>query len=439
MGWLNRTTERVWHVANAVRSTKFAGVLPRDPVIAEWLGGGATSASGQVVTQRTALQASAVFACVRNTAETIAALPCVLKSFEFDGNGRKRSTDATEHPLYSVLLTNPNSWQTAFDYWEMVIEHLQLRGNHYSRILRNGAGQTTGLDPLHPDRVTPFWTRDRVPAYRYNPPEGGQEILLRTEIFHVRGPIQGDGLRGSSPIALHRETIGLALGARDYGARLFANDARPRGVLEMDGVLDDEGQDRLRRNWQVAYGGENRHKVAILEDGLKYNPIGMTQEDAQYLETRGFTDVEIARLYRVPPHKIGILGNSTFNNLEQQNREWVTDALVPLGGRIEAAIGRDLLTPSARLTFEPRFDFAELLRGDIKTRTDANAKGIQWGYLSPNDARERDGLNPIGPEGDVYITPVNMQPMGDLLRPPASGDDDPPENPTNPTPENDDE
>ena len=375
---------------------------------------------------------------MRNTAETIASLPCVLKHVEVDDRGRKRSTDAIDHPLHSVLLSTPNDWQTAFDFWEMVVEHLQLRGNHYSRIVRNGAGQTIALDPLHPDHVMPFWTRDRRPAYQYTPPYGGREILLRHEIFHVRGPIQGDGLKGSSPIALHRETFGYALAARDYGARLFANDARPRGVLELEGTLDEEAQTRLKGNWQAAYGGSNRHSVAVLENGLKYQNIGMTNEDAQYLETRGFTDAEIARIFRTPPHKIGIQIQSTFNNLEQQNREWVTDTLIPLGGRIEGAISRDLLTPAARKVFKPRIDFAELLRGDIKTRNEANAKGIQWGYLSPNDAREREGENPIGPEGDVYITPVNMQPMQSLM---PGGDASPARDPEsdNPDPENENE
>ena len=388
----------------------------RDPALAEWLGASAPSASGQVVTPATALQASAVYACVRNTAETTAALPCVLKKVQWDDQGRRRSEEARSHPLYPVLLETPNDWQTAFDYWEMVVEHLELRGNHYSRIVTNGSGQTVALEPFHPDRVRAFWSHRR-PAYEIEE-DGRRKVLLADEVFHVRGPLQGDGLQGATPLKIHRETIGMALAARDYGARLFANDARPLGVLEMpvERTLDEDGFKRVKDEWQQAYGGENRHKVAILEDGLQFKHIGLSNEDAQYIETRGFTDLEIARVFRTPPYKIGILEKSTLNNVEQQNRAWVTDKLAPLARRIEDAIHRDLLTPSGRRRFAARYDFSELLRGDITTRTDHNSKGIQWGWYSPNDVRDREGLNPLGPEGDVYVSPVNMQPMMALLK-----------------------
>ena len=402
-------------VVAAFRSAAGQVSHPRDPVLAEWLGASRMSAAGQAVTVKTALQVSAVYACVRNTAETVASLPCLLKRVRRDESGRRRSEEALGHPLYQVLLETPNDWQTAFDYWEMVVEHLELRGNHYSRIVSNGAGQTVALEPLHPDQVRPFWSVGR-PAYEYLPLERGREILLASEVFHVRGPLQGDGLVGASPILLHRETVGMALAAHDYGARLFANDARPIGTLEMDGTLDDDPLQRLKKDWKETYDGENRHRVAILEQGLKFKNIGMTNEDAQYLQLRGFTDLEIARLFRTPPYKIGIIEKSTLNNVEQQNRAWVTDKLAPLARRIEDAIARDLMTPQGRRQLVARFDFSELLRGDIKTRTEANAKGIQWGWYSPNDIREREGLNPIGPEGDVYVSPTNMQPMMALLQ-----------------------
>ncbi len=422
-----------------VRAAKGPSGPPRDPVIAEWSGAGQPSASGQAVTVRTALQASAVFACVRNTAETIASLPCLLKLVIRDDAGRRRSEEATAHPLYGVLLHAPNEWQTAFDFWEMVVEYLQLRGNHYSRVDRNGAGQTIALEPMHPDHVRPFWTRDRRPAYEYQPEEGPREILLAGEVFHSRGPLQGDGLMGATPIAIHRETFGMALAGRDYGARLFANDARPIGVLESEGVLSDEAYARLKADWQATYGGPNRHRVAILEQKTKFNNIGMTNEDAQYLQTRGFTDLEIARLFRVPPYKIGILEKSTLNNVEQQNRAWVTDTLVPLARRIEDAIKRDLMTPQGRAQLASMFDFSELLRGDVKVQSEAHARGIQWGWYSPNDVRERIGENPIGPEGDVYVSPVNMQPMAALMEAGTSSGESKPANEPGPKPEDDED
>ena len=396
------------------RASKAEGAPPRDPAVAEWLGGDAASAAGQTVTTRTALQASAVYACVRNIAETVASLPCVLHRVQRDEAGRRRREEANTHPLYRVLLDAPNDWQTAFDYFELLVWHVLLRGNHYARIVRDGAGRTVALLPLHPDHVRPFWSGGR-PAYEHQPERGSRDILLTGEVYHVRGPVRDDGLMGMTPIAVHRETIGMALASRDYGSRLFNNDARPRGVLELEGALSEEAGRRLEASWKEAYGGENRHRVAILEEGAKFHNIGMTNEDAQYLETRGFTDVEIARLFRVPPHKIGIKSQMTLNNIEQQNREWATDTLMPVARRIEDPISRDLLTPTGRRTLVARFDFGELLRGDVKAQTEAHTRGIQWGYLSPNDVRERIGLNPIGPEGDVYVSPVNMQPMAALL------------------------
>ena len=412
---------------------------PGDPVLSNWLGLSEPSASGQVVTVKTALHASAVYACVRNTAETIASLPCVLKRVSRDEAGRRRTEDATVHPLHGVLLNTPNNWQTAFDFWAGVVEHLQLRGNHYSKIRRNGAGRTVALEPLHPDRVQPYWTRNRRPAYDHQPENGPREILLASEVFHVRGPLQEDGLMGMSPIQVHRETVGMALASRDYGARLFANDTRPRGVLSVDGVLNSEAHERLREQWRKTYGGPDRHGTAILEENAKFQSIGMTNEDAQYLETRGFTDAEIARLFRTPPHKIGIKTQMTLNNIEHQNREWVTDTLMPLARRIEDAISRDLMTAQGRSSLKAMFEFAELLRGDVKAQTEANTKGVQWGYYSPNDVRERLGLNPIGPEGDVYVTPANMMAMESLLgalRPQSEPEPDPA---PAPKPEGDDE
>lgn len=401
---------------------------PRDPALVDFFGS-PISAAGQSVTVKTALTHSTVYACVRNTAETLASLPCKLKRFEVDGNGRRRLFDAVNHPLYRVLLNCPNGWQTAFEFWELVVSHLELRGNHYSLIIRDMNGQVTELIPIHPDRITPFWTRDRIPAYTYVPEDGKMMTLLVGEIFHIRNFTYGDGLKGHNPIEFHRETIGMGLASRDYGARLFANDARPRGVLYTDSTLSDPAQQRLQKGWEDKYSGKNLHRVAVLEEGLKFKEISMTNEDAQYLETRGFTDLEVARMFRVPPSKAGITEKSTFNNLEQQNRNWATDKIFPLGMRVLSTIVRDCLTSQGRRRFEPFFDLAFLLRGDLKTRTESNAKGIQWGWLSPNDVRESEGQNPIEEGGDIYRSPLNMGPLEDVDNPP-----EPPDPPQLPNP-----
>ena len=407
---------------------------PRDPALAE-LWGEAPSSSGQVVNPKTALSSSVVFACVRNTAETLASLPCLLKRIEIDDKNRRRVYNAINHPLFPVLSQTPNRWQTAFEFWELAITHLELRGNSYSYIVRNAIGQVTELIPIHPDTIMPFWTRDKMPAYQWTPMNGPSEVLLFGEVLHIRNFTYGDGLLGSNPIKMHRETIGVALASRDHGARLFANDARPRGVLYTDKTLFDPAQKRMAKDWGEKYGGQNRGRIAILEEGLKYTSLSMSNEDAQYIQSRGWDALEIARLFRTPPSKVGITEKSTFNNVEQQNRNWVTDKIGPITRRCVMAVVRDCLTATGRKTFAPLFDLAGLLMGDLKARTDHYSKGIQWGWWSPNDVREKEGENPIE-EGDVYRSPLNMGPL-DKIDENAPNEDppEPPDPPAKPEPD----
>ena len=403
-----------------------ASYHPRDPALAE-LFGESPSASGQNVTAKTSLSSSVVFACIRNTSETLASLPCLLKRIEVDPvTNRRQAFDAVNHPLYRVLSQRPNPWQTAFEFWELSVTHLELRGNSYAYIVRNASGQVTDLIPIHPDQIMPFWTKERMPAYQWTPPNGPSEILLFGEVLHIRNFSYGDGLLGANPIRMHRETIGLALAARDHGSRLYANDARPRGVLQTDKTLSEEAQKRMSKDWQEKYGGENKGRVAILEEGLKWQDISMTNEDAQYIQTRGFSALELARIFRNPPSKVGITEKSTFNNVEQQNKNWVTDKIGPMTRRIVLSISRDCLTETGRKSFAALFELATLLMGDTKARTDYYAKAIQWGWFSPNDVRYMEGMNPIE-EGDVYRNPLNMGLLEDVGQ-------DPPEPPEPPPP-----
>ena len=406
----------------AIRASAWVLGNPQDPVLAEWFYKGLSSTSGQIVNQRTALTVSAVYACVKNISETIAGLPLLLKRLKIEGDPpRRRISDAVNHPLYSLLVYAPNEWQTPFDFKQILVEHLLLRGNFYARIRYNSRSQIAALDIIHPDSVEPFWHSYEgitVPAYRCLLDGGGVETLLMGEVLHVRGPLQDDGLMGMSVLEAHRETVGMALAARDYGARFFKNDARPSGVLESPvGLnLDEPGLDRLKEDWQRKHGGPNRHGIAVLEQGMKYTPIGMSNSDAQYLESRQATSVEVAQIFRVPLHKISINTQMTYNNVEHQNREWVTDTLMPVAGRIESSVMRDCLMAKARGRLMVMTNFDWLLRGDIKAQTEAHTKGIQWGYLCPNDVREKRGENSIGEEGDIYISPQNMQPMVALLQ-----------------------
>ena len=399
--------------------------------------------SGIHVDKYNAQRVAAVYACIRNTAETIASLPCRLYRTYYEDD-RKRSQIAFKHPLNRILTKSPNSINTRFAFVERIVEDLQIHGNHYSYISWASNGNVISLEPINYFEITPFWRKaedgTRMKAYYYNPVEKASQVLFAGEVLHIMGPLQGDGLEGKSPIQLHRETIGYAIATRDYGARLFKNDARPRGVLQTEFVLSDDAMKRLEKNWQDKYGRHgNQTGVAVLEQGLTYNSLGMNNEDAQYIETRQFTAAEIAMIYRVPPHKIGIKSQMTLNNIEEQNREWLSDTIVPITERIISALDRDVLY--AALNYEVRFNFAAYARGNVKDQTQWYKTGINWGYFSANDVLEDMGRNDIGPDGDKYYIPANMRSIDQPFDPAGAGATDDPENvrPDQDTPEPEDQ
>jgi HK97 family phage portal protein len=386
------------------RAAKGPSAPPRDPAIAEWFGGAAT-ASGVSVTPATALQISTVYACVRVLAESVAMLPLILYNRRPDG-GKERDES---HPLFEVLHDRPNAWQTSFEFREMMMGHLALRGNAYAEIVPGQTQVVAELLPLHPDRVIPFRAPDGRIAYKHQSERGPERVLLQDEMFHLRG-LSSDGVTGLSPIQLHRESLGLAVATQEHGARLFGNSARPDGVLTVPSVLDEEAEKALIAGWERRHrGSANAHRIDVLDGGMEWKQVGMTSEDAQFLETRKFQRGEIASIFRVPPHKIGDLERATFSNIEQQSIEFVTDTLMPWLVRWEQAISRDLFSPESRRTRFAEFLVAGLLRGDQASRFTAYATARQWGWLSANDIRRLETLNPIE-GGDVYLSPTNMEP-----------------------------
>lgn len=404
------------------RASIVGSAPPRDPVVASWWGGSANSASGQVVTAETAMRVSTVFACVRVISETIAQMPLILYRQLDDGKER-----AKDHPLYRLLHTRPNRWQTPFEFKRMLIGHSVLRGTGYARIVSTGGAGVSELVPLHPDRVRAFWAPDGMPAYEYQPPNGPSQVLLSGEMFVVRG-YSDDGLTGMNPIQLHRESIGLTLAMIEHGARLFSNGVRPSGVLKMESHFkDSEARKQFKESWRQAYAGSGRSgETIVLEDGLEWSQVGMSSEDAQYLESRKFQRSDIAAIFRVPPHKIGDLERSTNNNIEHQNLEFLQDGLGPQIVGFEQAITRDLIDESLKDELFAQFLVDALLRGDISTRYKAYATGRQWGWLSPNDIRRKENDNPIPADegGDEYLKPVNMIPLGQSsINPPTEGVD----------------
>jgi HK97 family phage portal protein len=365
---------------------------------------GTPSVTGARVNGVTALQLSTVYKCVRAKAETGSMLP--LPVYRRLPRGKER---APEHWL-STLLQQPNPWQTGMQWREMMLAHTELRGNGYSHIRWNmRTGQADRLTPLHPDRVKLEVLDSGLPRYRYTDPQGREQVYVFGEILHLQG-FSVDGYEGVNPIQAHREAFGAAIVARDYGARYFANSARPPTWLEAPTKFKD---DVARRQWvadfKAAYGGRNAGTTPVLENGMKLHALPVNNSDAQWLEATNASALDICGLFRVPPHKVGILSEAKWANIEHQQIDWVTDAIAPNCVRLEQAIQRDLLLFDEEYVAEHLIDM--LLRGDTKTRYEAYGKGIQDGWLLRNEAREKENLNPI--EGlDTPLEPMNMAPAG---------------------------
>lgn len=387
------------------------GTAPASPADDFWYSRpGYATDSGMRVSPEAAMQLSAVFACVRVCSETLGSLPLVVYRRLPDG-GKERAND---HPLYKLLHDRPNIWQSSMEFVEMMQAHLELRGNGFSLIKPGPTGAIDQLIPLHPDRVNVY----RLPngRLRYQVRDwydGAVRNYAMEEIFHLRG-MSSDGMVGMGPIAVQREVIGTALALQEYSARFFANDAQPRGLLEHPGKLAPEVYQRLKNSWQESQTGANRHKAAILEEGLKYTPISLNNKDSQFLEARQFSRSDICGFFRVPPHKIGDLSKSAFSNIEQQSIEFVTDNQRPRAVRWERRIQLDLLDPLELNDGEEYFaEFLmdALIRGDIKSRYDAYGIARTNGWLSVNEIRRKENENPIK-GGDEYLRPLNMVPVG---------------------------
>jgi HK97 family phage portal protein len=437
-------TGLAWRVGNAFRALAGGQALP--PWDDYWYSRpGWDSAAGMAVTPETAMKLSAVFACVRVRSESLATCPLVVYK-RLPNGGKVR---APEHPLYQVLHNSPNIWQTSVEFVEMMQAHLDLRGNAFARILPGPRGAIDQLIPLHPDLVQVFRLPNGRLKYQVSSRFTAEvDWYMQEEIFHLRG-LTSDGLVGLSPIAVQRETIGTGLGLQDYGARFFANDATTRTWIKNPGKFkDDAARDRFRENYQKSQTGENRHKTAVLEEGLELHAIGLSNRDSQFLEANLNTREEICGIYRVPPHKIGILMRATNNNIEHQGIEFVTDAIQPAATRWERRINTDLIDPISDALDGSDEYFAEfivggLLRGDMKSRYDAYAIGRNWGWLCPDTICEFEGMNPLpeGKGGQEYLRPLNMVPSGtvyvpamatdapDPLDKPAPGDNQPTQDP----------
>ena len=373
------------------------------------------SISGANINEFSAMRVSAVYACVRILAESIAALP--LHVYKYTDSGKERVPNTR---LYFLLHDAPNEEMTSFIFRETLMTHLLLYGNCYAQILRNDSGGVIGLYPLLPSRMSVERDDNGKIIYRYTPTtaerqfdKSAQVTLRRTDVLHI--PALGfNGLVGFSPIAMARNAIGVAIATEEFGAKFFENGARPSGILTHPGTL--KNPDALRESWQSVYGGTyNTGKVAILEEGMKYESISIPPDDAQFLDTRKFQLNEIARIFRVPPHMLADLDKATFSNIEQQSLEFVKFSLNPWVIRWEQALCKSLLTDSERGKYFVKFNVDGLMRGDYQSRMQGYAIGRQNGWLSSNDIREMEDMNPISDAdgGNFYLVNGNFAKLED--------------------------
>jgi HK97 family phage portal protein len=364
---------------------------------------GALSASGAVVTPDAAMKTSAVYASVRIIAGAVATLPLQVKR-RVDARTRE---DASDHPLWTLLRRKPNRWQTPSQFRRMMQAHLLLRGNAYAMKVM-GRGQVTELLPLNPDRVEVKQADDLSLTYTYTRKDGRKIVLQQYDVFHLVC-LTFDGVNGVTPITYARETIGLALTMENFGATTFKNSAHASLVLKHPGKLGKEGQEFLRASLD-AYrsGGDNEGKALILEEGMDTSPLQMTAQDADWINARAFSRVDIAMFMGVPPSMLGDNSGSDSNwgtGLEQKSLGFVAYTLEDHLTMWEETIARDLIAEDETDLYA-RFNRAALVKGDIKARWEAYVKGLQWGVYSPNEIRALEDENPRD-GGDVYFDPPN--------------------------------
>lgn len=397
--------------ADAAVTSTLGGLGWPQPMLYAALGGYASN-TGVPVTPFTALQAAAVYSCIRAISQDIAMLQPFIRR-RLIGGGYEREL---RHPL-TKLFRRPNRWQTWFEFIGYAITSICLRGNAFIVVERDKDANPIELVPIAPDRATMMLTDDGELWYRINSRRLGYGLLVPPDdMIHIKN-ISMDGYVGVSPIAVAQDVIGLALATQQHGGILFRQGGQIGGVVSHPGKLSKEAADRVANSWRETHAGvQNAHKVAILEEGMKFDKVAITNEEAQFLETRRFQVIDICRLYGVPPHRLGELDKATLNNIEQQNQQYVDSALKPTARSIEQLFDHHLLFDDERSILECKFDFDDMTRGDLKTRFEAYQIGTLNGWLNRNEVRARENMNPINDgHGDEYRVPLNTAVPSDNL------------------------
>lgn len=369
------------------------------------------STAGQVVTSESAMRLAAVYGCVRLIAGSVSAMPRQIKRRVDE----KTRVDASGHSLAEVLNRRPNAWQRPSQFVGMMQAHVLLMGNAYAKITRGARGQVIALTPLHPARVQVRQREDLRKEFVWTRSDGQQFVFAQDEMLHLF-LLTVDGVRGISPIAHARQTIGLSLAMEQHGAKMFENGATISGALSLPAdapPLTEEQVQRLRTSMEdYRSGGQREGKMLLLEGGIKWEQMALAAKDAEWIEARKFGRTDIAMLFGVPPHMIGDTERTSGASvgIEAQTQGYVTFTLEPHLSMWEEALNIDCLDPAARREDDGvfvRFNRQSLVRGDIKTRWEAYKTALQWGVSSPNDVLAKEDENPRE-GGDIYYPPPNM-------------------------------
>lgn len=397
---------------------KRAAIQSDDPYIAEWFG--LRGGIGGYVDPNRASGLAVAHAAIAVVSQNLAAMPLNLYARR-DNGGRERATD---HPLYGVLHDMANPTQTAFEVRELLIASLMINGNGFARIEWSGRGQVSALYPLDPGTVAVERLEGGRLRYRVSDPRGGVRILLQEEILHLRYRLARDGVMGLSPVQIARETFGLALQQQDTAAKQAVKGFRPEGALVFPQAIGAAAKDTALGKLQEKVEANNATSgVLVLDGGADWKSFAFSSKDAEFLESRKLTNLDIARIWSVPPTVVGITDNATYSNSDQESRALVVRCLAPMAKRVEQSMNAALLTETSRKALFIEHDLAGLLRGDMKARYESYRIGREWGWLCPNEIRGWENLPEIE-GGDEYLSPLNMTMLGDRQpEPPKTPED----------------
>jgi HK97 family phage portal protein len=376
--------------------------------VIKWILGGMSrsSSSGETVDEESALTLSAVWSAVRLLSETIAMLPAHVCMYDAKGN----LNIVPDHKLYRLIHDEPSPYDTSFTFRETMQANVTLNGNAYALIIRKYDGLPVEFEQFHPSMVTPEKKKNGI-FYKV---DGISKLIPARDMLHVPG-LSFDGLKGYSPIEVAKEAIGLGIALQKFGGEFFANGASFGGIVEYPGKLSDPAQKNIIESIKKKFTGSgNRHKIQVFEEGMKYTPIGIPPEQAQFILTRKFQVSEIARIFRVPAHLINDLEKASFSNIEQQAIEFVQYSILPWVIRWEQELNRKIFTDAEKGKYVVKFNIDGLLRADAASRANYLKERFYSASITPNEIRKYEGQNDIGPDGDKFYIPANMVPVDSL-------------------------